>query len=85
MARKPMNLADDVGDAVAAIKPKTWLSQLDAAAREELLAVRDRFHAGGYAARRGTIARVLVNACRQRGWAVCDHKRLAEWLANTSD
>ena len=85
MAKAKASLADDIGEAVAAIKPKTWWSQLDDAAQEELLAVRKRFHAGGYAARRGTLARILVDACRKRGWNVCDHKRFAEWLAQKAD
>ena len=81
MAKKTASLAEDIGEAVAAIKQRTWWTELDPSVQEELLAVRRRFHAGGYAAKRGTLARILADTCRERGLRTCDHKRFAEWLA----
>ncbi len=77
---KTPSLADDVGESLKACAPKTWWDHLPPEAKAELLAVRATFKAGGYGARRGTIARVLVDRCRERGWKTCDHKRFAEWL-----
>lgn len=59
----------------------TWIDRLDADARSELLAARKKWREGGYQLRRLTLARMIVAAARERGWAVCDETRMAEWLS----
>lgn len=62
---------------------RTWFGLLPDEAQKELADVRQRFAAGEYApARSGTVARVLIAHCQERGWKTCDHKRVAEWLRN---
>jgi hypothetical protein len=77
---KTPSLTDDVAESLKACVPKTWWDGIPPDAQAELLAVRAKFKAGGYEARRGTVARVLAERCRERGWKTCDHKRFAEWL-----
>jgi hypothetical protein len=59
----------------------TWFDLLAADAQSELLAVRKRWHAGGYTVKRLTLARLIIKVATDRGWKVCDYKRMGEWLA----
>jgi len=59
----------------------TWFDCLKDDARDELLAARKKWHAGGYSLKRLTLARLIVKAAKDRGWKVCDSKRMSEWLA----
>ena len=60
---------------------RTWFDLLDADAQAELLAARKRWRDGGYTVKRQTLARLIVSAATDRGWKVCDIKRMSEWLA----
>lgn len=83
---KGKTLADLVAAGVAAeSKRQTWWELLPDEARQELTAVREQWLAGGYGrAKRGTVARILVAHCGERGWKTCDVKRLSEWLRSKS-
>lgn len=78
-----MPLADEILAAVpGVVRRKTWWDELSEEASAELLEVRRRFHAGEYGhAKRQTLARLLFERCRDRGWRTCDAARLAQWLA----
>ena len=59
----------------------TWFDRLHDDAKSELLAARKKWRDGGYTLKRLTLARMIVEAARERGWAVCDEKRMSEWLS----
>jgi hypothetical protein len=58
----------------------TWFDRLDADAKSELMAARKKWRDGGYTLKRLTLARMIVEAARERGWPVCDATRMSEWL-----
>lgn len=79
---KTRSLLDDVDTAVTSHKGRTiWFDRLDADAKSELLAARKKWRGGGYQLRRLTLARIIVESARERGWVVCDETRMAEWLS----
>jgi hypothetical protein len=81
MARA-VSLLDAVNAAAATHRGRlTWFESLDADAQAEMLAARRRWQEGGYTLKRLTVARLIVKAATDRGWKVCDHTRMAEWLA----
>ena len=58
----------------------TWFDRLHDDAKSELLAARKKWQEGCYTLKRLTLARMIVQAARERGWVVCDETRMAEWL-----
>lgn len=79
---KRESLADIVAGGVAeAVRRQNWFDALPDEARAELLAVRERFQAGGYGqAKPKTVARVIVEHCQARGWRVVNPRDLGVWL-----
>lgn len=79
---KRESLADLVAGGVAeAARRVTWFDALPDDAKAELLAVRERFQAGGYGqAKPKTVARVMVEHCQARKWRVINTRDLAIWL-----
>ena len=76
-----MGLADEIAAADPnAFRRRTWFDNLPAEASEELLAVRQRFQAGGYELKPLQIARLLYAKCQAKRWKTCDATRLAQWL-----
>lgn len=83
---KTKPLADLIAaDVATTCGKRTWFELLPDEGRQEILAVRERLQSGGYGhAKRGTVARMLLQYCGERGWKVADEKRLALWLKNES-
>lgn len=78
-----MALADEIlADVPTVVRRKTWWDDLPNDAAVELTEVRKRFQAGEYGhTKRTTLARLLFDRCRERGWRTCDITRLSQWLA----
>lgn len=77
-----VSLLDDVNAAAETLlQRKTWFEALPESAQQELLDIRARFHAGEFALKRGTVARLIKDSAEKRGWKTADYKRLSEWLA----
>ena len=81
MAKASPFLADIDAAVTSQCSRRTWFDALGDDAQAELLAVRKRWRDGGYTVKRFTLARLIVSAATDRGWKVCDHKRMSEWLA----
>lgn len=80
---KGKTLADIVGSGIAETTTRrTWWHYLPEDARTELADVRRKFQAGEYGpkVRSLTVARMILPHCEERGWKVCDSKRMSEWL-----
>lgn len=78
-----MSLADDILQALPdATRRKTWFEELPEEAAAELLEVRQRWRAGEYGPKIKslTLGKLLVARCQERGWDICDARRLSEWL-----
>jgi len=78
-----MSLADEILQAVPEVtRRKKWFDYLPQEAMTELLEVRRRWQAGEYGAKLKpmTIGKLLVARCQERGWEVCDARRMGEWL-----
>lgn len=78
-----MSLADEILQAVPnVLRRRTWFDELPEEAAAELLEVRRRWQAGEYGPRMKplTIGKLLVARCQERGWGVCDARRMGEWL-----
>jgi hypothetical protein len=45
-----------------------------------MLAVRERFQAGGYAAKRYQVANALISSTKNRGWELPTESTVAKWL-----
>lgn len=78
-----MNLADEILRAVPeVIRRRTWFDLLPPDATAELLEVKKRWQAGEYGPKIKpmTIGKLLVDRCHERGWNVCDARRMGEWL-----
>lgn len=84
---KARSLVDLIGTGLAeATHRRTWFDDLTPEAQAELLDVRKRFQAGEFGQRGKalTVAKLLAPSCEERGWKVCDIKRMSEWLRQKS-
>jgi len=78
---KATSLLADVDAAAKSFRNRTtWFDMLGSEAQSELLAARQKWHAGGFTLKRYQVSRLIVKAATNRGWKVCDEKRMAEWL-----
>jgi len=80
MTAKKTSLDDDITLALQANPGVTWFFRLPEEAQKEMLAVRERFHAGGYAAKRYQIANALIASTKNRGWELPTESTVAKWL-----
>lgn len=74
-------LADAVSSRVRPVRATTWIDRLDAASREGIHEIRQRFKAGFYgAASAASIARAMREEAAANGWHIVSEKEVAEWL-----
>jgi len=79
---KQVTIGDEIVAVLQANPAVSWFARLPPDAQEELLAVRERFHAGGYSARRHQVATALVASAERRGWKLPTESTVSKWLKN---
>jgi len=74
------SLLDAVNNAVKECKPANWFDALPTETQSEFLEIRKTFQSGGYPVARGTLARILSEKCKERGFKPLGERRLCDWL-----
>lgn len=60
---------------------RTWFDCLDADAKKELSAVREKYRKGGYANKsKRAVAKAVIAAAKERGWRVSGVQGVISWL-----
>lgn len=62
----------------------SWFEKLAPEAQAECLTVREAYRRGEIGSK-WAVARALISAARQRGWAISAEKQVALWLAKNDD
>lgn len=84
--KKSKSLLGDVSSRVSVSRCgyASWFEKLTTEAQQECLAVRDAFRRGEIGLK-SVVARALIAAAKERGWAIAAEKQVSQWLAKTDD
>ena len=88
MKKKASNIVSDIDSLITSdsqSRVKTWFDLLPQDAKEELTLVREKYLSGGYSGTsRQSIARAIISASVERGWAVSKTQGVLTWLTRKS-
>jgi hypothetical protein len=83
--RKPKSLLEEVAGKIRNRDPgcRTWFDALPQVAKNELLAVRDAYHAGSgvmQGAQKRAVAAAVMETAAERGWKTSGISGVIAWL-----